>query len=179
MHFLEAPGDATDFDTHPNTVYFIPNGCNNRGIAGSGFIIAVKKRFPKAILEYEKWYNGDISLNTFPKCLDKENCLFEMGNIQLVNVASGVYVVNMLTQKGFGNYNMPPGRYESIEECLRKLKVCCEVAINHGKSVHIHSPKFGAARSGLAWTKIYKTVKDVFKNVPGTWTTYSYEGPTK
>lgn len=176
MKFNELKGDFTDFTVQPNTIHFIVHNCNNRGIAGSGAILAVKDRFPKAIDEYEAWYNGDHTLNSFPKCLDKYNSLFEMGNIQVVKVEPSTYVVNMLGQKGFGSYGMPPGRYESIEECLRKLKVCCEAVIKSGKKVSIEACKFGSARSGLSWDKIFDTVQEIFKDIDGTWNTYSYEG---
>lgn len=175
MIFNELTGSATNFTVQPDTVHFIPNNCNNRGLAGSGFILAIKDKYPKAILEYESWFEGNTTLNSFPKCLDKYNSLFEMGNIQVVKVEPEVYVVNMLGQKGFGDYGMPPGRYESIEECLRKLKVCCKGVVGNGKKVSIEACKFGSARSGLDWTKVFSVVQEIFSEVEGTWNTYSYD----
>lgn len=91
-----------------------------------------------------------------------------------------IYVCNMLTQKGFGNDFMPPGRYEAIEECLLKIRVICQHILNKSKqNVQIEACKFGSCRSGLEWTKIFEMIQRIFKDTEGIWNTYSYEGPTK
>lgn len=176
MKFHELTGDFTTFQPDPTKLHFVVHVVNNRGIAGSGAVLAVKKNFPKAIQEYSSWYEGLHTLDSFPKCLDQYNSLFEMGNIQVVGVAPNIKVVNALAQKGFGDYGMAPGRYESIEECLRKLKVCCEAVLSHSNLIpQIEACKFGSLRSGLSWDRVFDMVQDIFDDVDGIWNTYSYE----
>jgi hypothetical protein len=177
MKFNEVVGDFTKFEVLPNTMHFMPHGLNSWGIFGSGAVMAIHEKYPKATEAYTSWFDG-LCDQHFPKCLDKYNRIFELGNIQVVNVAPQKFVVNMLTQKGMGShYNMPPGRYEAIEECLRKLEVCCQKVLECGKEVSIEACKFGSARSGLSWETIFKMVEDIFEHTEGTWNTYTYEGP--
>lgn len=185
MKFLEKSGDATCFDTKENTAYYVPHICNTDGIAGSGFIIAVKNKFPRAIQEYERWHKlsrpgsnleeWDTLVGLAPKILGAGNWDFQLGNIQAIHTGNRVYIVNMLAQKSFGYLNLPPGRYDCLEECLLKLRTLCEFSLKQATKVEIHAPKFGSLRSGLDWDCIYSMIKRIFGDTEGIWTTYSYE----
>ncbi len=143
--------------------------------------MSIDERFPRATREYIAWGDGLASQDTFPKCLDKYNHLFELGNIQVVKVERcGTRIVNMLAQKGMGyNYGMPPGRYEAIEECLRKVNVLCQQITKSNLTPVIEACRFGSARSGLTWDIIFKQVKEIFATTDGAWNTYSYTGPNE
>lgn len=176
MQFVELNGDCTSFAVQSNTIHIIPHVVNNFGIWGSGVVVPIFTKWAEAAKAYEDWF-AHKTTNYSPKCLEPTNVDFQLGNLQVVNVAKGILIANMLAQKGFGGYGLPPGRYESIEECLLKLRVCCEKINGIGKSVVIESPKFGSARSGLDWTVIFEMVQDIFGETEGVWNTYSYEGP--
>lgn len=187
MKFKTIQGDVTEVVPQDNAVHFLPNNCNNQGIAGSGVIVAFRNKWAHTIELYEEWYEiydgteGSEELKkTFPKGLGVDNTIFELGNAQFVMAEPQIYVVNMIGQKGFGGVTgMPPGRYEAIEECLRKISICCERVLENNRIPYIDAPMFGAMRSGLDWGKLLKMSKDVFKDIDGFWTTYEYEGPTK
>jgi hypothetical protein len=178
MEFVELTGDCTDFVVQPNTFHLIPHNLNTDGVWGSGVVVPIFTKWEVAARAYEDWWEDDTQNNYSPKCLSISNRDFQLGNIQVVNVAKGILVVNMLAQKSMGSqFGMPPGRYEALQECLLKIRVCCDKINNIGKNVVIESPKFGAVRSGLSWNTIFKMVEDIFEHTEGTWNTYTYEGP--
>lgn len=188
MQFVELSGDFTDFNVQPDTTHFVCHVVNSLGFGASGAIVAIQNQFPAAYDEYVKWYNYAVKGSNIPprglaKCLGEDNHLWDLGNLQTIKVHSdpnggSIYVCNMLAQKAFGNVSgMPPGRYEAIEECLLKLRVCCDHVIEKGKKVSIEACKFGGLRAGLSWNVIFEMVQDIFSETEGVWNTYSYEGP--
>ena len=188
MKFNDLTGDCTDFVTQTDTFHIIPHVVNTCGVMGSGVALAIKNKFPIACDKYEYWYEyEEIMYNRehekepdcFPNILDDTNKFWQLGNIQVILVERQIFVCNMLAQKGFGAYGLPPGRMQSLEECLHKLASCCQAIVRSNKKVQIEAPKFGSCRSGLDWTKIFEMVQRIFKDIEGVWNTYSYEGPTK
>lgn len=177
MEFVELTGDCTDFVVQPNTFHLIPHNLNTDGVWGSGVVVPIFTKWGVAARAYENWHANQDGRYS-PKCLPTNNADFQLGNIQVVNVEKGILVVNMLAQKSMGSqFGMPSGRYEALQECLLKIRVCCDKINDIGKNVVIESPKFGAVRSGLDWTKIFDMVQSIFKDTTGIWNTYTYEGP--
>lgn len=177
MKYQKKSGDVTCFDVLPDTFHFVPHNLNCDGVWGSGVVVPIFKKWDLARAAYEDWYDQLRYAKYSPKCLDQNNDMFGLGNLQIVNVEKSIFVVNMLAQKWVGApYDMVPGRYEAIEECLLKLKICFDKVNKVGKKVQVESPKFGACRSGLEWEAVFDIVKDIFEDTDGIWTTYSYEG---
>lgn len=174
MQFTNKLGDVTVFEVMPNTFHFLPHIVNTQAKMNSGVALGIKQRFPAANEEYVKWKNNQHPKG-FPKCLGDYNKDWQLGNLQVVGVGGSRWICNMLAQKDFGNFGMPAGRYEALEECLRKLRVCCLQVIEQDKKVQIEAPKFGSLRSGLDWTKIFTMVRNIFTDVEGIWTTYTYQ----
>jgi O-acetyl-ADP-ribose deacetylase (regulator of RNase III) len=75
--------------------------------------------------------------------------------VQLVPVAGGLWVANMIGQHGIKRVkSVPPIRYEAIETCLRALAV---MALEGGASVHM--PRIGCGLAGGEWSKIEPLVR--------------------
>lgn len=187
MKFVELNGDATAFKVLPNTTHFIPHVVNTQGIMGSGIAATIRDKFPEANRQYVNWMNYErgrgCEVKGFARILGTENQRWQLGNLQTVKVHSEpnggtIWVCNMLAQKDFGGVtSLPPGRYEAIEECLQKLRMCVDHVSKKGKNISVESCQFGGKRAGLEWDSIFMQVQDNFHNAPGVWNTYSYEGP--
>lgn len=127
---------------------------NDMGGWGAGFVLALSKKWslPESVYRAEKKY--------------------VLGNVQLVQVESDVYVINMIAQHGvkptFITYPnavvaIPPIRYGALLECLKKVAV-------HAKTLNatIHAPKFGAGLSGGDWGKIEQIIYEALSDVDVT-----------
>jgi O-acetyl-ADP-ribose deacetylase (regulator of RNase III) len=117
--------------------------CNDIGKWGSGFVLALSKRWAKTKEEYKMWY---ISQNNF-----------KLGEVQEVSVQSDTIVVNMIAQHGIGKDEdgNPPIRYDALEKCLDQVG---ELACDYRS--RIHGPRFGADRACGDWEKIEKLIKE-------------------
>ena len=136
-------GDATNPIGEGNKL--IIHCCNNIGLWGAGFVIALSKKWKLPEVQYRKWSKGYLSS---PK--------FELGNVQFVKVGDGLVVGNMIGQHGVGRKNgNTPIRYSAIEKCLKEVKV---VAEKHNAS--IHCPRFGAGLAGGDWSIIEQLLID-------------------
>ncbi len=169
---------------------FIIHCCNDIGAWGSGFVLALNKRWQYPYVEYKNWadngkywyskvnmyrpgyYNPSKNLNV--------QCPFVLGQIQLVKVEKDIYVINMIGQRGVGEatidfineeqVRIPPIRYESLKECLHRVAQC---AIMHGAS--IHCPRFGSDRAGGNWNKIEKLITECLTDRNVSVTVYDLE----
>ena len=66
----------------------ITHCCNDKGLWGRGFVLALSSRWKKAELEYKRWYNEGVV----------SNVKFELGNVLVVRVELGIYVANIIGQ---------------------------------------------------------------------------------
>lgn len=119
----------------------IPHVCNNQGGWGSGFVLAVSKKWKQPEAAYRMWAK------------DKET--FKLGETQIVPVDKGLVVANMIGQVMGYKDGLPPVRYEAIREALKKVKNYC---IEHSASVH--APRFGSALAGGDWNVIEQIIKE-------------------
>jgi O-acetyl-ADP-ribose deacetylase (regulator of RNase III) len=128
--------------------------CNDILGWGSGFVLAISKRWDKPELEYRKWNN------------------LKLGMIQVVDVEPDIAVVNMVGQRstgiqvievGLDRIQIPPVRYESIRECL--YKVAAE-AIKRKASVV--GPRFCCGLAGGTWDRIEPIIQEtlISKGIP-------------
>jgi len=122
----------------------IAHCCNNENKWGSGFVLALSKRWDAP----EECY----------RALTAENR--KLGNVQLVQVTEDISVANMIGQEGIrpDASGKPPIRYEAIRECLKLVN---SEALRYGAT--LHCPKFGAGLSGGDWNIIEKIILDEIK----------------
>ena len=121
--------------------------CNDCGDWGSGFVLAISKRWKEPESQYRKWSNGQTSV----PC--------ELGQVQFVKVEDDIVVSNMIGQHGIKHQNgNPPIRYEAIVKCLEKVK---DAAIKNKASIHL--PYLMCCdRAGGKWDIIEGHIKDIF-----------------
>jgi hypothetical protein len=109
---------------------------NDIGAWGSGFVLAVSKRWPEPEQDYREWFT--------------ENPRPALGQVSLVRVEDDLWVANMIAQRGIRWIDgVPPIRYGALECCLEWV---AEEALSLGASVH--GPRFGSALAGGDWRRI-------------------------
>ncbi|MFV0536249.1 MAG: macro domain-containing protein [Dysgonomonas sp.] len=130
-------GDATS--PQANGIKIIAHICNDIGGWGKGFVLAISKRWKEPEAAYRLWHR------------EGETNDFQLGNIQVVQVDSCIYIANMIAQKGIKKERSTgvPIRYEAVEECLEKLS---EKAIELQSSIHM--PRIGCGLAGGKWEQI-------------------------
>jgi O-acetyl-ADP-ribose deacetylase (regulator of RNase III) len=161
-------GDATNPPANDDVSYWILHGCNSVGAWGSGFVIALNKRFGtdnnSPVSNYHRWFEKN------PPTL---------GDIQMVKVNNNDFVINMITQKGCGPVMQNevelgiPFRYEAFEECLRRVKYFAEKFYDkYGKYPHLVSPRIGCGLALADWNEVENIIDYVFYDTPIEWTVY-------
>lgn len=159
-------GDATrPVGDGPKAIVHV---CNNVGGWGAGFVLAVSRRWEQPEEAYREQAKSGLSL----------------GEIQVVRVEPELFVINMISQAGYGTTRvkhmddpdykedfLPPIRYWALEACLRKAGEYCFI---NGMSVHM--PRIGCALAGGSWAKVSAIVEKqlVERGVPVT--VYDYPG---
>lgn len=146
--------------------------CNDEGGWGSGFVIALNNRFGTGegspVDLYRDWYKND-------KWKESWNP-FKLGQIQFCKQPDNVTVVNMIAQSTPGGYKgFPPIRYQSLEECLLRLRDTIKPAMDKGTKVSLHGPRFGSGLAGGDWNEIEKIIKRVFADIDIEFTIYDFE----
>lgn len=147
--------------------------CNDapRGAWGSGFVVALNNEFgtevDSPVDRYREWARHG-SDNGAP---------YKLGQIQFVKVKPDVTVVNMLAQSDPGGYlDLPPIRYQSLEECLMRVR---EAVKGFKGQLSLTGPRFGSDRAGGDWKVIEEIIKRVFKDTNLTFTIYDLPVVTK
>lgn len=120
----------------------IPHICNDVKAWGSGFVIAVSRKYKEPEKRYREW--GESLPGDLP-----------LGEIQTIQVEEDVWVCNMIAQHDIGMINgVPPLRLEALKWCLESVN---NAAIIRGATVH--APRIGAVRSGGKWGDIEEVIK--------------------
>lgn len=143
-------GDATK--PHGLGKKLIIHCCNSIDCWGSGFVIALSKRWPEPEIEYHNWYKNGKD--------------FKLGNINVVQVEPDIYVANMIGQRGVGMQNgIPPISYDAIEWCLDRVYMWCKP-----NNASVHAPRFGSDRAGGDWNIIESIIIEKLckRNIPVT-----------
>jgi O-acetyl-ADP-ribose deacetylase (regulator of RNase III) len=129
-------GDATQPATPGPKV--IAHICNDAGGWGSGFVVAVSRRWKEPELAYRRL----ASQRPLP-----------LGMVQLIRVTPDIEVANLLAQHGYKNASNPVAvRYDQLRLCLEKL----------GARLHdlytplptIHMPRIGCGLAGGTWDQV-------------------------
>ena len=130
-------GDATLPQSQEKTI--IVHICNDIGVFGAGFVVAIGKRYPIAKTSYLGW----------AKAGNLGGVKFELGEVQFVKINDTLWVANMIAQKGIGFRNGPPIRYEALDAALEKV---ANFAKN--EKALVMGPRFGSGLAGGNWEVI-------------------------
>lgn len=144
IHYIK--GDATNPKGNGNKI--IAHICNDIGGWGKGFVMAISKKWKQPEEEYRVWF--------------KSQEVFKLGEIQLVDVESDLWIANMIGQHKIKTQSngVAPIRYEAVEKCLEKL---AEEAQKLNASVHM--PRIGCGLAGGKWEEIEKIIiRTLLKN---------------
>lgn len=122
-------GDATI--PQGSRLRYILQIVNNEGKYGAGFSGALSKRYPKVESSYRQWWRERYGK-------------LQLGDIQIIQVASDIIVINMVAQDGVvGPNNLKPIRLDALQKCLAKAGI----EISEVKA-SVHAPKFGGGLAG-------------------------------
>jgi len=150
---------------------FIIHCCNDIGLWGAGFVLAISRRWSEPENQYCAWH--DLSLVHYASRLP-------LGGIQPVKVDKNLWVVNMIGQHGVGTRGSkePPIRYDAIRACLSRVAVRALDTKYRGayKSVAIHAPRFGAGLAGGDWNVIEKLIQEELVDKGLSVTVYDFDG---
>lgn len=131
LHFVS--GDATRPVGTGNMI--IAHCVNDAGGWGSGFVVALSRRWPQPERDYRRWYRTSE---------------FRLGAIKLVPVEQQLWVANMVAQHG---YRTPAVRKPlsdgALTECLTAL---AQQARDLNATVHM--PRIGTQRGGAKWKDV-------------------------
>lgn len=147
----------------------IAHCCNNVGVWGAGFVMALSRRWERPEREYRAWFERHGSVNF-------RNML---GAMQLVPVEDGLAVANIVGQNnvaGRGAHPGPPIRYDAIAKGFGYI---AQYATTHPElEVSVHMPRIGCSLAGGSWAQIEPLIDRAFvtKNIPVT--VYDWPGGT-
>lgn len=114
--------------------------CNDVGGWGRGFVLALSKRWRAPEAQFRAWYAGKT----------KGTPRFELGAVQLVEVAPDLFVANLVGQRGIRSKGgVPPIRHQAI---LKGLHAVAHEAERRGASVHM--PRIGCGLAGGQWPDV-------------------------
>ena len=135
-------GDATAPTGNGNRI--IAHVCNDIGAWGAGFVLAISKRWPH------------------PKALYlKSKSTLALGMVQLVQVERGIWVANMVAQRGIRTEaGVPPIRYDALLQCLKELGLYA-----HQLQASVHMPRIGCGLAGGKWERVEPLIVET---LPGT-----------
>lgn len=147
----------------------IAHVCNDIGAWGSGFVLAVTRRWREPEECYRLWHRGRIRdagrvVQLVNDCILDATGAFGLGQSQLVGVADDVYVLNMVAQRGLRPASGEPAvRYDALSLCLWHA---ARFARRHGASLHM--PRIGCGLGGGSWDHVGPLVERLVGDVPVT-----------
>ena len=164
-------GDATQ-PVGPEGPKFIIHCCNDIGVWGAGFVLAISRRWPEPEEAYYAW--------------EKEKNGLRLGHTQIVKVEENLWVVNMIGQRGVGwdpnhvwpHKRTPPIRYKAIRHALREVEFETRQPRHQGlyKRVTVHCPRFGAGLAGGDWNVIEQLIREELVERGVHVTVYDFDG---
>jgi O-acetyl-ADP-ribose deacetylase (regulator of RNase III) len=115
--------------------------CNDVGGWGSGFVVAVSRRWREPERAYREWHAKG------------EN--FALGMVQLVKVGDGIIVANMIAQHGYSYAGNPAIQYPALHMCLSKV---AKRAKELGATIHM--PRIATGLAGGTWHQVEPIIAD-------------------
>ena len=120
--------------------------CNDVGVWGAGFVLALSARWPNPEFRYLTWAQQETGLaDTTGE--------FELGQCQFVIVEPDIVVVNMIGQAGVVDPTAKvraPVRYWALDRCLAHV-------VEYGDALtrwSVHCPRFGAGLAKGHWDEV-------------------------
>jgi O-acetyl-ADP-ribose deacetylase (regulator of RNase III) len=111
--------------------------CNDVGAWGSGFVVALSRRWPE------------------PELLYREHSSLELGEVMFATVDNELLVANMVAQHAFPTHARPVAvDYEALRTCLSVVAQFC--ASEEDASVHM--PRIGCGIAGGDWTEVARII---------------------
>lgn len=137
-------GDATQPICKPAIITHI---CNDFGGWGSGFVVAISRRWRQPESVYRLKYQQARS----------ENSLLRLGDVQFVDVDDEIVVANLIGQHKYitVSSNEKPIRYEAVREGLFTV---ARQAEQTGYSIHM--PRIGCGLAGGSWDRIEPMIEE-------------------
>jgi O-acetyl-ADP-ribose deacetylase (regulator of RNase III) len=129
-------GDATrPYGAGPRVIVHL---CDDSGAWGGGFARALSGCWAQPEARYDAWWRGD---DTTP---------FKLGRVQFVAVEPGLWVANLLGQRGTRHVGgAPPIRYPAVRAGLRRV-----AAFAREQGATLHMPRLGAGPARGDWATI-------------------------
>jgi hypothetical protein len=107
---------------------------------GSGFVIPLGEKFPRA---RESYLKQDV---------------LKLGSCQFIEY-DNIYIMNMVAQHGIiSSNNLKPIRYRALVECMSNVLFACQTR----HIDEIHAPAFGSCRSGGNWAFISELIEEIW-----------------
>lgn len=126
---------------------------NDIGQWGSGFVLAVRAKWPQPERAYRAWHKTgtsarEVSLSgEHPPHMES---LFNLGSAQFVEVAPQLWVANIVGQHRTIRMGEEfPIRYGALADGLRIVSAFCQA-----KKASAHMPRIGAGLARGEWPKI-------------------------
>lgn len=117
---------------------------NDIGQWGSGFVVALSKRWKRPELEYRAWARGGSTT------VDGRVVPFLLGEVQFVSVEPDICVANIVGQhKNIQAGEKTPIRYEALGKGLRRAADFCKLT-----GTSMHGPRLGAGLAQGSWPDI-------------------------
>ncbi len=126
-------GDATAPERDGAGPRVIVHVCNDIGGWGSGFVVAISRRWKAPEKDFRAWHRGG------------ESAGFRLGAVRFIEVEPGLFVANLVGQRGISRSpkGLAPVRYDAIREGLDAVAAW---ALREGASVHM--PRIGCGLAG-------------------------------
>lgn len=148
MSITYTTGDAV-YPQGDSSQKIVAHICNDEGKWGSGFVVALSRRNRIAEDAYRMWhrngYNGAIP--------------FTLGQMQMVNYDDGIWVANMVAQRGIRHSPDAPRAvdYGALHSALSHVANYAR----RGLSVpDVHMPRIGCGLGGGSWDEIEPIIND-------------------
>lgn len=129
----------------------IIQGCNTRGVMGSGLALAIKNKWPEVYTAYRNHPQG------------KE----QLGEVQFISISDGLYVGNCWTQEFYGNDGKVYADKNAVRAALDKAFDFCSQY-----KLELKSPKIAAGLGGLSWEEdvfpIFRYMQERYPDVKVT-----------
>lgn len=167
--YKEIPGDIFTYKLKENTC--IPHVVNNVGVAGSGIVVPIMKRWPDSRPAYENWEsNSLLCMNGVPP---SKTTPYQLGQTLFCPTHDDNVVAHMLAQRAPGGYTLDgiylrPLMIEALLECMLRVRKYCKK-----ENIPIVTGQFGAKRAGGDWdTEIKPMILDIWRDLDVTILTY-------
>jgi O-acetyl-ADP-ribose deacetylase (regulator of RNase III) len=138
MHTIQyVQGDATaPIGDGPKIIVHV---CNDVGGWGRGFVLAISNRWRGPEERYRAWHTGAT-----------DDGPFELGAVQMVEVAEDLWVANLIGQRGLRPAKgRPPLRYDAIAAGLGRVRSEAQ-----GLGASVHMPRIGCGLAGGRWEEM-------------------------